>query len=178
MPGLLRWVTELLWNITFLIYTMQGIKMPILWCLSESNRVIYLERVCKLLSFWPVCNVFFQRLALRLVYTASSYLRGGQFSLQSRISASFFRVSSWCVEGGKGKGLVPGRPHDPGWPSWISAPPSSSYCFRDGHMTKTDPVRISFRTFIETLGRKKFSFFFSAELHAKVMNVELLGSTL
>jgi len=134
--------------------------MPILWCLSESNRVIYLERVCKLLSFWPVCNVFFQRLALRLVYTASSYLRGGQFSLQSRISASFFRVSSWCVEGGKGKGLVPGRPHDPGWPSWISAPPSSSYCFRDGHMTKTDPVRISFRTFIETLGRKKFSFFF------------------
>lgn len=134
--------------------------MPILWCLSESNRVIYLERVCKLLSFWPVCNVFFQRLALRLVYTASSYLRGGQFSLQSRISASFFRVSSWCVEGGKGKGLVPGRPHDPGWPSWISAPPSSSYCFRDGHMTKTDPIRISFRTFIETLGRKKFSLFF------------------
>lgn len=139
---------------------MEGIKTFTLWCLSESNRVIYSERVCKLSSFWPVCNIFFQHLALGLVYRASSYLRGGQLSLQSRIAVSFFTVSSWCVEGGEGKGLVQGRPHDPGWPICISTSPSRSYWFRDGHLTKTDPIRVSFRTLIETLGRKIFFFFF------------------
>lgn len=90
-------------NITVLICTMARLKIFTLWCLSGSNRFIYIERICKLLSFKPICNVFFQYLALGLVYSKQLFERWSTFPPIHHICI-IFNVSSWRVEGGVGQG--------------------------------------------------------------------------